>query len=734
MASKSLNFSRDLIMKLQKLFILICWMVFSLPLSAAQMVDLKVFSEDDYLRVAFGLDESANAQVEANTEENLVFIRFDNTGINSMPKQSFLYADNPHLESVTLLPLGEGSTVARIKARHPFKIKTYEIPDPPRFVLELNDASAQAGNSERKAATGTVDYYRRGIENMQKGSYNSALMAFRSAIRSGNRVAESYYHAGVIRCKLEQYDKSLINFSRAAKSSIYGDETRLYLSWIHYKTGNYPAMRSAWRKFVESQPDPNRRLSVAGKHPEIDYRSLQAAMGMENGSEVSMGGSGTASGEIPRLETSESYTVSENRDSAAIYFENAMTLMTDNRLEQAARNLEDAVRCYPNYSQAYFQLGVIYKSLGKTELSAENFEKSLENHEEAGQTVGEKIGLKTVAKSTQALAGISRETLPSGESDKGMDLFSESEESGNGENVLLGSSGQSQDGGPDGLVNQAPEVGASLLGNARTTAAKMISLVHAGLFRKRVKLLTLITGILFLLTLLGEQIFLRKLFRRKAGVSGNTGQVVDVYRNRSSLAKTAPGAGTDRLGINRKREQVAEVLASELASIKQAKARSESDNIVGNSLKSNRPVGDSFSGHRINQAVTGGIYGADISRRIKGELTANEERDEHDRSTAFKFGSDRNDVKTKLIRQLRDKSWSISDIAQEMSLSREEVKWALSAESEKEPSEMVLSGGLRQPEYGQMRGLLESEKNSSNLKLEVEKIDHEADLELQINI
>ena len=708
-------------------------MVFSSPLTASEMVDLKVFSEDDYVRVAFGLDETANAQVEINKEENLVFIRFNDTGINSMPKQSFLYADNPHLESVTLLPLGEGSTVARIKVRHPFKLKTYEIPEPPRFVLELKDSAVQTENKAKKDGTGTVDYYQRGIQNMQNGSYNAALMAFRSSIRAGNRVAESYYHAGVIRSKLEQYDKALINFSRGAKSSLYGDEARLYLSWIHYKTGNYPAMRSAWRKFVERQPDPGTRLSVAGKHPEIDYRSLQAAMGIESGSEVSVGSSAGETGEIPQQQTPENYTVSGNPDSAAIYYENAMSLMADNRLEQAASNLEDAVRCYPDYSQAYFQLGVVYKSLGKLDLSAENFEKSLGNHNTADQSVGEKIGLKTDSKSARPLAGIARETLPSGESDKGVVPLSENEESGRDENVLLGSSGQSQGGGPDQSVNQSQGNGDSLLGNARTTAAKMISLAHAGLLHKQVKLLTLITGILFLLTLLGEQIFLRKLFRRKAGATGSRGQVVDVYRNRSNRAKTTPEKGTDRLSINRKKEQVAEVLASELASIKQAKARSEPEILV-DSVKTGRSVRDSSPGHRINQEVTGGIYGGDIAGRIKGELTANVNRDEHGRSTAFKLGNDRNGVQARLIRQLRNKSWSISDIAQEMNLSREEVKWALSAESEKEPSEMVLSGGLRQAEYGQMKGLLESERNLSSLKLEVDKIDHEADLELQINI
>ena len=133
---------------------------------AAEMVDLKVFSEDDYLRVAISLDQPAKTKVEANAEENLVFIRFDSTGVGSLTKQSFLYPENPHLESIALLPLGQGSTVARIKARHPFKVKTYEINKPPRFVLELNDTGQEVSSNPKVDPPRSLDHYRRGLQQM----------------------------------------------------------------------------------------------------------------------------------------------------------------------------------------------------------------------------------------------------------------------------------------------------------------------------------------------------------------------------------------------------------------------------------------------------------------------------------------------------------------------------------------------------------------------------------------
>ncbi len=730
------NFSRDLTMKLLKPCLLLFWMTFSLPLNAAEIVDLQVFSEDDYLRVAFSLDRTAKAQVEANIAENLVFIRFDNTGIGSLAKQSFLYADNPHLESVTFLPLGQGSTVARVKARHPFKIKTYEISDPPRFVLELTDVRGRASNPAEANKTKVIDYYRRGIQQMQKGSLNAALMSFRSAIRAGNRVADSYYHAGVIRSRLHQLDKALINFSRAGTSSAYGDEARLYLAWIHYKNSNYPAMRTSWRRFVNRLPDRSGRITLAEKHPEIDYRILEAAVEASSGEKAGLTGSAMATAENSRLKIPERGTTRVDQDSAALYFERAMALKADGRLEQAARALEDAVRCDPDYSQAFFQLGVIYKSLGNHKLSAVNFEKSLGRQASAGQFKAEEIeNSATAASETFPEPGLSQAPSPieeysGGQSSLGVNPTG-SKPTGTEEKTLVASSGQLEADRGTSIEGPAASTPGSLIGTARTSARKIISLAQAGLLRKQLWLLTLITGILFALTLLGEQIFVGWFFRRKAAASRKIGQVVDVYQNSSSIPRTGNAVKKDQPPIDQKKKQVAEVLASELAAKQQADNVSEADESSRRHIMSSRLAGGEALELRLNPAVTGGIYGDNIARRIKQELSGTENKGEPDSLTG-KFGKGRSDVQTRLIRQLRSKDWSIGDIAQEMNLSREEVKWALATPPAEESSGMGLSGETHRARYGQARALLD--KEGSDFQRVARKIDREVDLELQIDL
>ncbi|MBN2290596.1 MAG: tetratricopeptide repeat protein [Candidatus Glassbacteria bacterium] len=728
-------------MKLHKFCLLLVWMTLGLPLYAAEMVDLQVFSEDSYVRVAFRLDEQAPAQVETNLGENLVFIRFDSTGISAMPKQSFLYAGDPHLESVTLLPLGQGSTVARIKARHPFRIKTYEINEPARFVLELTDV---AGRPVNPASTGkpagidkpeVIDYYRHGLQQLQAGSYNAALMSFRSAIRAGSRVADSYYQAGVIRCKLFQFDKALINFTRANTSSVYGDEARLYLCWIHYKNGNYPAMRNSWQKFVNRLPDRSARIALAGKHPEIDYRILETAVEAATDEKTELSGSAMAGTPDLRLEIPQPDATVYDRDSAAVYFESAMALKADNHLDQAAAELERAVSCDPDYSQAYFQLGVVYKSLGKNELSAASFEKSLQMHNSASRSVGEIIEAKP---EHGAFPGRehSVETVPAGKP-LGVPVVSGAdppagEDLDAGEKEVPGLTVNSQDGGGPSAGEPPAEGSGSLLGGARTTAARMVSLAQSGLLRKQVKLLTLITGILFILTLLGEHFFFGRFFRRKAAAPSTAGKVVDVYRKSREKIPAAAAVRNDRSVVERNKKQVAEVLASELAAIQHPDRRAVETVSSGLSSGSPRPPGAGSLVSRANPAAGGGIYGDDIARRIKEELSG--KRAGYEREPAdSKFSGSRNDVQTRLIHQLRSKEWSISDIAQEMGLSREEVKWALSNSQESDSSALHLSGGVRRAGYGQARGLNASHEDT-DFRQVAEKVDHEVDLELQINI
>ncbi len=673
---------------------------------AAQITDIQVFSEDDYVRVAITLDQPVKANVEINAGEKLVFVRFDKAGIENLSKQSFLYENDPHLESVTFLPLGTETTVLRVKARHPFKVKTREIKNPPRFILELSERTPfqQTGLGGSMLRKG---YYAQGVSQMQKGNYNSALMSFRSAIRAGNRVADSYYQAGLIRYKFGQTDKALINFNRAQKSSSFGDDARLYLSWIHYGNGDYTSLAGSWKNFISNLPDENERMSLVTGHPEIDYRALEE----------------DAKNELNKLarKVSASSAIQNNvasnlREAATVYFAKGLVAKEEGNLEEAAQLLEKAISLDSSYTEAHFQLGVIYKDMGRTKISVHHFEKSIGSGGGLRQKSGEPVKNE-------------EESLPGGHERLVLDLEPVTEDAaqdnpGDKEQVSAAPAGLISKGGSGGASEAQPgKIQASqardetsMLISLRQTVADVIALPNAGLLRRQVKILTIILGVLFLLTVVGEKVALRK-----------SGKPESVVPNLIMEDRLKSNPGSQDTGIGRplapnveKKRQMEVVLARELAAKRRA-----SQPVIGateSELELHlQPVGER------------GMYGADIAKRIKEELSR-ADRPESFESVSTPFGRKRDDLQTRLIRQLRSKNWTISDIAQEMDLSREEIKWALAGNSEaKETQVGKTSGKTLGSRYGQARSLL-GRKKKDYQGIKPESIDREVDLELEINV
>jgi len=549
-------------------------------------------------------------------------------------------------------------------------------------------------------------YYVQAVRQMQKGNYNSALMAFRSAIRAGNRVADSYYQAGLIRYKLGQNDKALINFNRAQKSSSFGDDARLYLCWIHYKNEDYTSLDGSWKNFVSNLPDEKEQMSLITGHPEIDYRALEEAAKNElNG----------PARKVSTPSAIQNNVASKIRETASVYFAKGLVAKEEGRLEEAAQFLEKAISLDSSYTEVHFQLGVVYKDMGRNKLSVQHFEKSLGSGGGLRKKSGEPV------KSEE-------ESLPGEHERQVLDLEPVTEDA-----ARDNPGDDRQDSAPAGLISQGGSGGASeagpgkiqpsrardenpMLASIRQTVANVIALPNVGLLRRQVKILTVILGVLFLLTLVGEKVALRKFGKRKAVVPNS------IMEDRANSNPESQDTGTGRpLATNvEKKRQMGTVLAKELAAKRRA---------------SQPAIGATENGLELHLQPVGerGMYGADIAKRIKEELSRADQPESLE-SGSTPFGRKQDNLQNRLIRQLRSKNWTISDIAQEMNLSREEIKWALAGSSEaKETQAGKTSGKTLDSHYGQARSLLDRKKEDYQ-GIKPESIDREVDLELEINV
>ncbi len=668
----------------------------------AQVESVRLFSEQDYSRLSIGLDASFVSNVETNPAEKLIFVKFEGVGIDKLSKQSYVYDDSPFLESVSFLPLGGNQIVARIKARQDFRLKTYESAEPYRLILELS--SREIKNPSPAASKDS--YYQLGLEQMADGSYQAALMSFRSAIRSGERVADSYYQAGRTRLRLGELDNALINFGRATGSESFGCEASLYQSWIHFKQGDHDKMAANWREFVRRVPDAAGRFRIASASTEIDFRSLEDAVSQEP----------AKAGADKKVPAATVKTAVADSPDAAWYFEQGVAAKQEDRLDAAAQLLEKAAQLDPGDSETHFQLGVVYKGLGRKQASARQFQLSL--------GAGARTPAVKEAVLPQADPAAKQEAAPKNYDHlepliglSAASAVSESQgesESANENEAVVAAGGLGGDaaGTPPAAVAGSAESDA--MGTIRSAVVAMIQQYGVGLLRRQVGILTSLMGLIFLLTLAAERYFRHKRNRREsmfgpglpalAAASASGGPSPQVIQN-SSVQRTA------------RKQQVAQVLAQELQSKRQASqpaVRELADDTMQLQLK---PVGER------------GMYGADIARRIKEELSPSRAGTAPEAVSSL-AGGRRDDMQTRLIRQLRSKNWTIGDIAQEMSLSREEIKWALAGNGSSNSN----ATGARPEVYGQVSALAARGGSRRTERIDPERINREVDLELEINV
>ena len=698
---------------------------------AAEITDLKVFSDKDYVRIAVSLDVPVVTSVETKAADNLVFVHFEGTGIDKLGTQSFLYENNPHLESVSFLPLGNGSTVARFKARHPFRVRTYDTRYPQRFILELtqSEAEAEKGNAPRGVESG---YYSRGVDNIRKGSYDAALISLRSAIRAGQNVPESYFQSGLIRYRLNQLDKALINFSRAEGSAEYGADALLLQSWIHYRNSDSPRLAACWRKFAARVPEESRREQVAAGRPEVDYRALVEAVNTaDKVTEADAGPEAPVLQVLSIMDQPQASAAVQPGDSAAVLFQAGLQAKDNGDLKEAARLLEKAITFDKQYSQANFELGVVYKALGQTRQSAEYFEKSLALHSgiaanEPAEVEGEPDpgepdypAASATAPEASALSlaevpgGAQLEASPAGEPSPAAAAV---EKTGPATAAVSAAEKVLQTPAPAVRTGWAGRLD-SFLNVLRGLAADVVQLPNVELLRSQVKTLTIIMGILFIMTLLGGRLMRYRLVRPGGPVLAVAG-ASSAFQPPSSMNRiSAPVRATPA-----KKFEVGQVLARELAAKRKAIEPVAQGEPAGLALHL-QPVGNR------------GMYGADIARRIKQELSQERPQVLADNSAATMFRNQHDDLQTRLIRQLRSKNWTVSDIAQEMNLSREEIKWALAGNPDhgEEEDRAPQAGRKTDENYGQVRSLVGLRPGDSQPKSRPD-IDREVDLELEINV
>jgi tetratricopeptide (TPR) repeat protein len=461
----------------------------------------------------------------------------------------------------------------------------------------------------------------------------------------------------------------------------------------------------------------------------VDYRAMEQAARDAGLTAVTVAAHSEApSAVVPAVQTASSVgpeTGSRlNPDSARTFFDLGMQARREKRFEQAAAHFHQALTYEPSNAEACFQLGIVYKEMGRLTESATWFEKSLGNTANTGSSQAEPVEAQPELEAGP-LSGVTAPLNPEFDEDMTPDssgLTVAGAQTGSDGMTAPGGAQKAQEPAvalQDGAAGSETPVDLKSMGFIqRLRKAVSTFILHTGipLLRKQVAILTAVTGLLFLLTLIGERLATGKTGLRlfgSAGLKEETKLIAPSPETVISLRQAAQSV--------ERRKQVAQVLARELASKQKAIPA------VSSAMGTAPAAVSRGLDLRVGRPASGPVYGADIARRIKEQLATPAV---HVEAMAAGFARSRDDVKARLIRQLRTKNWTVSDIAQEMGLSREEVKWALSSGQPERTVE-------RRPsldEFSQARDLAARARDGETMPVSERDLDHEMEMELQINV
>jgi len=156
-----------------------------------------------------------------------------------------------------------------INTRDSYKYKTpYVIENPYRIVMDFYYEVEKEDN------------YTTALKYEEKGDYKTALDYYRKAVRQNPDDYDSYFRAGILRYKIGDFDKAIINFRQVPEYSPYWEEASEYIAKIKNpepvdknKKSIALEVKNATGKISKKEEIPNETV-VSSKKPEKEINSF----------------------------------------------------------------------------------------------------------------------------------------------------------------------------------------------------------------------------------------------------------------------------------------------------------------------------------------------------------------------------------------------------------------------------------------------------------------------------
>ncbi|NEQ40210.1 MAG: tetratricopeptide repeat protein [Okeania sp. SIO3I5] len=231
-------------------------------------------------------------------------------------------------------------------------------------------------------------YFKEARELHQKGFFNQAISAYKSAIELNPFFSWSHYYLGIVMVKLGNLDEAVICYRKAI-------DINPYSSWFYYELGQVLAQKEKVdeavnhvRKAIELEPDIPRFYYYLGKILSQQEKLDEAIAAWQKAIEINpkyvkahhdLGEALYIKGEWVKSEFSYKQAIQFQSNSChELYYSLAKVLEKQSKLDEAIVCFQEAMKIQPNTYKYYYRLGLIFKQQNKLDEAIEVFYKSVD--------------------------------------------------------------------------------------------------------------------------------------------------------------------------------------------------------------------------------------------------------------------------------------------------------------------------------------------------------------------
>lgn len=232
------------------------------------------------------------------------------------------------------------------------------------------------------------NFFRVGIESIQKGNYHTASDNFLKAIELKEDFAPAYSNLCLANLQMEDYQSAIQSCTKAIALTPKNVEALLNRGLAHYRQGDLKAAIADYNRGIEIKPYDfrpyyNRALAISslGYYQEaiIDYnRALSQA---DQTSSLSIAEIYNDRGlinlelqNIPAALIDFSLAIRHNPENYGAYFNRGCVCSRNGYFHKAIEDFTDAIELKSNDANAYVNRGVAYYHLGDGEAAIKNLQ------------------------------------------------------------------------------------------------------------------------------------------------------------------------------------------------------------------------------------------------------------------------------------------------------------------------------------------------------------------------